>query len=132
MSKRKIIVGDPVVPCYVYRATPLGVVDGDTVDIRVDLGFKMNVDMRVRLYGINTPELGQAGYSEAKAFVAHWIGLVDARTFQNPPALVVKTAKPKDKYGRWLAELFREGESESLSEAIIANSLGVAYFGGAK
>ena len=39
-----------------YGATVLGVVDGDTVDLMVDLGFQVHHKIRVRLYGINTPE----------------------------------------------------------------------------
>ena len=39
-----------------YGAKPLKVVDGDTLDLMVDLGFSIHFKMRVRLYGVNTPE----------------------------------------------------------------------------
>ena len=39
-----------------YQAEVLRVVDGDTVDVRIDLGFKVHFNVRVRMYGINAPE----------------------------------------------------------------------------
>jgi micrococcal nuclease len=39
-----------------YGATVLGVVDGDTIDLMIDLGFNIHHKIRVRLYGVNTPE----------------------------------------------------------------------------
>lgn len=39
-----------------YGATVLGVIDGDTIDLMIDLGFNIHHKIRVRLYGVNTPE----------------------------------------------------------------------------
>jgi micrococcal nuclease len=51
---------------YTYKAIVTNVVDGDTVDVTVDLGFKIHTVQRIRLAGIDTPERGQPGYYEAK------------------------------------------------------------------
>lgn len=103
---------------YLYRATVVRAIDGDTLDVRVDLGFRIVHEMRVRLYGVNTPERGQAGYSEAQAVIAAHEG----------HEVEIKSHKPQDKYGRWLAEVFVNGTS--LTETLIAGGYGVPYFGG--
>ena len=41
---------------YCYRATVLRVVDGDTIDVMLDLGFSVSLKERIRFYGINAPE----------------------------------------------------------------------------
>lgn len=103
---------------YLYKATILLVVDGDTLDVRVDLGFRIFHEMRLRLYGVNTPERGQPGYSEARDFLLPYVGAESS----------VVSHKPQDKYGRWLAEVSVGGVS--LADSLIANNLGVPYFGG--
>lgn len=50
---------------YTYRATVYNVVDGDTVDVNVDLGFKIYTKQRIRLNRINTPERGEIGFNAA-------------------------------------------------------------------
>lgn len=124
-------VSDPTVHAYAYRAIPLAVVDGDTIDVRVDLGFKMTVDMRVRLFGVNTPERSEPDWFTAKRFVEIWVGLHPV-THAPPIPLVLHTAKPKDKYGRWLATVYATGRADSLNAALLAEGLAVAYDGGAK
>lgn len=51
---------------YTYRATIDRWIDGDTVDMLVDLGFRITTHQRFRLIGVDTPERGQAGYVEAR------------------------------------------------------------------
>lgn len=84
---------------YTYRATVDRWVDGDTVDMVFDLGFRIAVHQRIRLLGVDTPERGQPGYIEARQ-VAESI---------HPPGstVIISTEKPLagDKYGRYLAAL---------------------------
>lgn len=101
-----------------YKATILNAIDGDTLDVVVDLGFRISHEQRVRLYGVNTPERGQPGYAEAQNMVKSHVG----------SEVVIRTIKPHDKYGRWLAEVLIDGRS--LSDALIASGHGVPYFGG--
>lgn len=103
---------------FIYKATILLAVDGDTLDVRVDLGFRIFHEMRLRIYGVNTPERGQPGYLEARDFLLPYVG----------KEATITSHKPQDKYGRWLAEVSVDGVS--LSEALINNKLGVPYFGG--
>jgi len=103
---------------YKYVATIVNVVDGDTIDVRLDLGFRIFIDQRVRLYGVNTPERGQPGYNEAKKFVSKYVGT----------KVGIVSYKAEEKYGRWLAAVYTpDGE---LSDMLIAGQFGVEYFGG--
>lgn len=89
---------------YNYKATVVNVVDGDTLDCLIDLGFGIQVQQRVRLYGINvyettlrddqTPEEKLLGL-ECKQY------LVDL-FIQGDPNIVISTYKGQGKYGRWL------------------------------
>lgn len=103
-------------PSYQYRCKPHRVVDGDTVDLDVDLGFHLTVRIRVRLAGIDTPERGQAGFKEASAFVASWIADVQDGD------LVVQTEKT-GKYGRWLGVITTTYSDQSLNRALVEAGL---------
>ena len=54
---------------YIYQATCTRVVDGDTIDADIDLGFRMLRRERLRLLGIDTPERGQKNWKEDLAHV---------------------------------------------------------------
>jgi len=109
------------------------VVDGDTVDLQVDLGFHMKADLRFRLLGVDTPELRprkgteeeraeeRKRAQEAKAYVQEWM---DERAGEWP--LLIKTQKA-DGFGRWLAEIYCEDYQLSLSDQLIQVGLGEVY-----
>ena len=89
-------------PSYIYRATVTRVVDGDTVDVLIDLGLHVHVKTRLRLYGINAPEPRGVTAEAGKASTAHMVSLIA----EHGRTLVVKTHRDKrGKYGRCLAEL---------------------------
>ena len=85
---------------FEYIARLVRVVDGDTIDIQVDLGFYIHQEMRLRLRGIDTPEVrGQSRESGliAKDFVSQRLGgagVIGVRTFKI------------EKYGRFLADVY--------------------------
>lgn len=88
-------------PAYEYHATLRRVIDGDTLELEVDLGFEMHAVTTFRLYGVNAPEVTGAtkkAGNEATAFTKQW--LEHAGT-----PLLIRTYK-RDKYGRWLAEVW--------------------------
>ncbi len=93
-------------PAYTYTATVLHVVDGDTVDLAVDLGFRVTVTDRFRLLGIDTPELRgvHADVTAATAATEYLrsllpdTGIVTLRSHRRRIG--------QDKYGRWLADLW--------------------------
>lgn len=109
-------------PAYTYNATIMRIVDGDTVDVAVDVGFYITVNVRLRLYGLDTPERGQAGHAEAAQALAKMIP-VGAK-------VVVRTFKEPEKYGRFLAVI--PWGTKDVAWHMVQMGMGVAYFGGTK
>lgn len=105
------------------------IVDGDTVDIIIDLGFSLTKKERVRLAGIDTPECRTRDLEEkqmgleAKAFITR--RLADGE----PSGLRVKTEKD-GKYGRMLGTLFVG--SQNINEEMIERGYAWEYDGGKK
>jgi micrococcal nuclease len=90
---------------YIYKAELIRVVDGDTVDLIVDLGFDTSRKERFRLYGIDAPELRTEAGKEAKAWlmsVLQPLGFIYVQTIQ------LSTKAKRDKYGRFLAVLYSD------------------------
>ena len=118
---------------YWYKASFLKVVDGDTMDIMVDLGFQVHHKIRVRLYGVNTPEcrtkdlIEKALGLKAKDFTKEW--------FHNHEVVFVKTIVDKnEKYGRVLAEIYssadiNDPQTACLNKDIIESGFAREYFG---
>lgn len=110
-------------PKYTYAATVLRWVDGDTVDLAVDVGFHITMNDRFRLYGIDTPERGEVNHDEAWHY-AQGLAPVGAQ-------VVVKTYR-QEKYGRWLATIFPSGSDVSVNSDLVRASLAYEYYGGTK
>ena len=108
------------------------VVDGDTIDVEIDLGFDISFSSRVRLAGIDTPEsrttdkMEKALGLEAKAYVKSQID--SAKT------VVIKTEKmdSSEKYGRILGWVFLDGSAVSLNEKMIQDGHAWGYMGDTK
>ena len=108
------------------------VVDGDTIDVDIDLGFSISYSQRLRLAGIDTPEsrttdkLEKSLGLESKDYLK--TKLKDAKD------IVVKTEKPdsSEKYGRILGWLYIDGAEKSVNEALIAGGYAWEYMGDAK
>lgn len=75
------------------------VVDGDTVDGFVDLGYRIWTKQRFRLLGVNTPEKGKLGAVEATEFVK-------SRILNKEVSI---QSEKSDSFGRWLATIYYEG-----------------------
>ena len=113
---------------YEYAATVERVVDGDTVDISLDLGFETYRKLRVRLNGINTPELHDPDKDVRAKAVAAMTFLADAL----PRGLEVRVVTIKDrteKYGRYLADIFQTGQTVTVQSKLITAGLAVEYHG---
>lgn len=117
-----------------YQVRVLRVVDGDTVDVSVDLGFHTHRNIRVRVYGINTPEVRTRDLEEkalGKLATARMKQLLDCDK-------VILKSHGVGKFGRCLGQLFviRDGggfapdEKVDVAATLIAEGHGVAYFGG--
>jgi micrococcal nuclease len=116
-----------------YSGTLVKVIDGDTADIMVDLGFKIHHKIRVRLYGVNTPESRTKDLAEkqmglkAKEFTQNWLD-------RHKKFTVHTVAGKNDKYGRILAMIYSDDEVKSnsvacLNEDIVESGYARAYFG---
>lgn len=118
-------------PIFSYRVLECEVLDGDTVRAVIDLGLEVRTRGIFRLAGIDTPEKNRiATKAAALAAKARLQELVTAAG----AALVIRTQKgdPKEKFGRWLCWLGREGDPVSFNDRLVAEGHAKPYFGGAK
>jgi len=115
---------------YVKKVTK--VVDGDTIDVEIDLGFDISFSSRVRLAGIDTPESRTADKAEkalgleAKAYLKHAI--------DSAKSVVIKTEKmdSSEKYGRILGWVYLDGDTESINDKMINDGHAWGYMGETK
>ena len=108
------------------------VVDGDTIDVTIDLGFDILYNSRVRLAGIDTPESRtrdleeKAMGLEAKEYLKNRLKIADK--------IVIKTEKldSSEKYGRILGWLFVDAETTSVNNQMILKGYAWEYDGATK
>ena len=97
---------------YTYKAEVERIVDGDTIDFRMDVGFHMTAIVRCRLLRVDAPEIRgeekEAGADVARS-VADWL--------DEQKQIIVQTYKT-GKYGRWLAEVYNE-DGECLNDKVM-------------
>ena len=118
---------------YEYRCKVVRIIDGDTVDVDIDLGFGVWLHKeRVRLYGIDTPESRTRDLEEKKYGLAakdFLTGMLD------DDQIILKTHKDKTgKFGRILGELWRTSNytDKSINTYMIEKHHAVAYSGQSK
>jgi micrococcal nuclease len=115
---------------YVKQVTK--VVDGDTIDVVIDLGFDISFTTRVRLAGIDTPE------SRTKDLTEKALGLESKKyltdRLKDAKNIVIKTEKinSTEKFGRVLGWLYVNGEGNSLNVEMINKGYAWGYLGDAK
>ena len=108
------------------------VVDGDTIDVVIDLGFDILFASRVRLAGIDTPESRTTDKAEkalgieAKEYLK--------KQLKDAKSVVIRTEKmnSSEKYGRILGWVYVNGESESLNNKMINDGYAWGYLGETK
>ena len=113
---------------YEYNCKVKRVVDGDTVDVVIDLGFDIHFATRVRLYGMDTPESRTRNKDEkvrgymSKDFLEEWMEKDD---------VIIRTRRDKKgKFGRVLGEMIVRGEN--INKLMIKECLAVEYYGQSK
>ena len=111
---------------FIYNAKCLRVVDGDTVDATVDLGFDTWKKIRIRLVGINTPETRTRDLEEKAKGLAAKNFLIDLLKKHNNEFIL--HSQGVGKYGRCLGNLFL-GE-ENVNDLLINEGHAVEYQGG--
>ena len=118
---------------YEYRVKQvLRVVDGDTIDVDIDLGFDISFTSRVRLAGIDTPESRTTDKKEKALGLEVKQRLKDL--LSKSSNVVIRTQKPDstEKYGRILGWLFIDGAEKSINEGLIADGYAWGYMGDTK
>ena len=118
---------------YEYRVKKLiNVIDGDTIDVDIDLGFDISLLRRVRMAGIDTPESRTTDKAEkvlgleAKEYLKKM--MKDAKT------IAIKTELPdsSEKYGRILGWVYIDNASKSINEQMIEDGYAWGYMGETK
>ena len=118
---------------YIYRIKEIyKVIDGDTIDASIDLGFGIYLTRRIRLAGIDTPESRTTNVKEkimgleSKDWLKHRV--------ENAQCILIKTELPDstEKYGRIIGHLYINGEETSLSTQMIDAGYALLYDGGTK
>jgi micrococcal nuclease len=112
---------------YEYKIVVKKVVDGDTIDADIDLGFNTLVRRRLRVTGIDTPESRTKDLKEKEMGLKAKKLVADA--IKNAEIVIVKSYG-EDKYGRVLVDLFCDGEN--IAEKLITEGLAWRYDGGTK
>ena len=123
--------------CYNFRVTKINrVVDGDTIDVTIDLGFELYKKERVRVAGVDTPEK-RTRDKEEKALgldATAWLKVKLEETIKGDEELIIRTELKGGvgKYGRLLGWLYVGDADISLNEQMITEGYAWAYDGGTK
>jgi micrococcal nuclease len=118
---------------YIYRIKKVyKVVDGDTIDADIDLGFDISLTKRIRLAGVDTPESRTADANEKKYGLESKDWLKHRLEFAKD--IIIKTELPDstEKYGRIIGHLFINNEEVSLNNQMITEGYAWDYDGGTK
>ncbi len=118
---------------YEYHVKKVNkIVDGDTIDVDIDLGFDVSFSSRVRLAGIDTPESRTTDLKEKALGVE--VKEKIKKEIAAAKDIVIKTEKPdsSEKYGRILGWLFLDNNAVSLNQQLIDQGYAWTYGGGTK
>jgi micrococcal nuclease len=124
-------MGEKIMYEYYVRKVE-NVVDGDTIDVLIDLGFDILFSSRVRLAGIDTPE------SRTKDIAEKTLGLESKeylkKALKDAKSVVIKTEKmdSSEKYGRILGWVYINGDTVSLNDMMINDGYAWGYLGDTK
>jgi len=118
---------------YIYRIKQiLKVVDGDTIDADIDLGFDISLSKRIRLAAVDTPESRTSDANEKKYGLEskEWL----KHKVENAKNILIKTELPDstEKYGRIIGHLFINDQENSLNDQMIVEGYAWTYDGGTK
>ena len=123
--------------CYKFRVTKINrVVDGDTIDVTIDLGFDLYKKERVRVAGVDTPEKRTRDKEEKELGLdaTNWLKEKLDGALRGDDELVIRTelVGGVGKYGRLLGWLYVGDGDTSLNEQMITEGYAWAYDGGTK
>ena len=123
--------------CYNFRVTKIvKVLDGDTIDVLIDLGFDLYKKERVRIAGVDTPEKRTRDLEEKALGIdaTNWLKAKLTETIKGDEELTIRTELKGGvgKYGRLLGWLYVGDATLSLNEQMITEGYAWAYDGGTK
>ena len=123
--------------CYNFRVTKINrVVDGDTIDVTLDLGFNLTKKERVRIAGVDTPEKRTRNLEEKALGIdaTNWMKEKLTETIKGEDELTIRTelVGGVGKYGRLLGWRYVGEADISLNEQMITEGYAWAYDGGTK
>lgn len=113
---------------YTYKIKKFKkIVDGDTIDVEINLGFGVTISQRVRLKGINAAETKTLNLEEKEKGLKakEWL----SQQLSKEGEWIIETTK-EDKYGRMLGTLYLVGEPVTVNERMINDGIAVPYDGG--
>ena len=123
--------------CYNFRVTEINrVVDGDTIDVTIDLGFDLFKKERVRVAGVDTPEKRTRNLEEKELGIhaTNWLKKQLEDTIAGDEELIIRTELKGGvgKYGRLLGWLYIGDNNISINEQMIDEGYAWSYDGGTK
>jgi micrococcal nuclease len=108
---------------YQYEAQVLKVIDGDTLDLHIDLGFKVGFNTRIRMIGIDTPEKNFPYGQVVKQYLQQ---ILEGKK-------IFLDVTKKDKYGRYLGVVYlNKNDEQSVNDKLIEASMAKAYHGASR
>lgn len=118
---------------YIYRIRTVNkIVDGDTIDADIDLGFDISLAKRIRLGGVDTPESRTTDLKEKALGLEskEWL----KKKLEGAKNILIKTELPDstEKYGRIIGHLFINEQTTSLNNQMINEGYAWGYDGGTK
>ena len=114
---------------YIYKIKVTRVVDGDTIDADIDLGFNMTLSKRIRLHGINTPETRTRDKQEKKRGLAAKERL--QQIIDDQQGVLFLKSMDQGKFGRCIGVLFEQDfDDQSINGMLVEEGHAVEYFGG--
>ena len=118
---------------YIYRIKQITrVVDGDTIDASIDLGFDIALEKRIRLAGVDTPESRTTDVNEKKYGLEskEWL----KHKVENAKNILIKTELPDstEKYGRIIGHLYINDQESSLNDQMVVEGYAWTYKGDTK
>lgn len=108
-----------------YKAKLIRIVDGDTIDAEIDVGFDVYVRKRIRLWGINAPETRSSDKDEVRAGKETLRRLGEILALSNGEFELITHGDGK--FGRCLGEIFVKEHKESINRVLISEGLATEY-----
>lgn len=105
---------------WIFPAKVIRVIDGDTLDVMIDVGFRIQRKDRIRLLGVDAPEARgpeRARGQMATAWVEQWVW--DDIPIDKEWPFLLQTEKDPDSFGRYLGRLYRRHDERCLNDDLI-------------